>query len=209
MATNNAATGSGPLEEFLQAIGLLVLQLLKLLAVIVWWAVLFPMVSMPLGGAVAAGLLLGWSYGFALVGGFIAAMVAWRLRSPRTFQRWITGRARTRLLSWWRYRCRWTQRLTACKLTIPADDGKNFVPRLLGVVIGQSSDRVRVRMLDGQCPADWDSRTDRLAHAFGALDCQAAITGPGVIELSFRHRDSLADPIELPRPDTRFRKDAA
>ncbi|MGX1775380.1 hypothetical protein ACWIGW_24930 [Nocardia brasiliensis] len=207
MTTKTTATHTDAREQLFEALCLLVWQLLKAAAVTVWWALLFPMVSIPIGAAVAAGLFLGWVVGGLVAVGWFAGMVAWRLWSPRTFERAISARARTRFLSWWRYRSRWTRLLTACKLTTLAGDS-TFVPRLLGVQIGASTDRVRARMLHGQCPADWESRADNLAHAFGALDCQVRIAGPGLVELRFRRTDSLADPFELPLTDTGFRKDS-
>jgi hypothetical protein len=125
------------------------------------------------------------------------------------FERWITRRARARFLTWFRYRRRWAKLLQACNLTIDRDDA-TFVPRLVGVQVGDATDRLQVRMLAGQCPDDYENRTAHLAHAFGALECRATIIGPGVVELAFRHADSLAETIELPRIDGgRWTKDAA
>ncbi|QIS00940.1 hypothetical protein F5X71_00095 [Nocardia brasiliensis] len=200
MTTKTTVTDKSPAEDLMEAFGLLVWHIVKAVAVIAWWALLFPMISVPLGGAVAAGVLLGWPYGFALVGVFIAGMVAWRLRSPRTFERWITGRARTRFLAWRRYRLGWSGRLTACKLTVAHGTGL-LVPRRVSVAVGAAVDVVRVRMLQGQCPADWESRADNLAHTFGATDCRVRIAGPGLVELRFRRADALADPFELPPID--------
>ncbi|MEV0343177.1 hypothetical protein AB0H49_29575 [Nocardia sp. NPDC050713] len=168
--------------------------------VTMWWAVLFPMISIPLALAVTAGIVTGPAAGAVVVGVSAAGMVLWRRRSPETFERWISRRARHRFLSWLRYRRRWTRLMTACHLTVTTDD-RTAVPRLLDVVIGDSVDRARVRMLPGHCPADWENRTDHLAHAFGAQDCRVTITGPATVELAFRHGDSLADPIALPHID--------
>ncbi|MGX1778085.1 hypothetical protein ACWIGW_38680 [Nocardia brasiliensis] len=208
MTTKTTATHTDAREQLFEAIMLLIWQLLKGAAVIVWWMLLFPMVSVPIGAAVAAGLFLGWPVGVAVVGAWLAGMVAWRLRSPRTFERAITSRARTRFLAWWRYRVRWTGRLSACKLTVAHGTGL-LVPRRVSISIGSSTDVVRARMLDGQCPADWEHRSDNLAHTFGALDCQVRIAGPGLVELRFRRADSLADPFELPLTDNGFRKDSS
>ncbi|MEV0340567.1 hypothetical protein AB0H49_16185 [Nocardia sp. NPDC050713] len=166
-------------------------------AVTMWWAVLFPMVSVPLALAVTAGIVAGPMAAAVVVGVSAAGMVLWRRRSPETFERWVSRRARHRFLTWLRYRRRWTRLMTACHLSVTTDD-RTAALRLLGVQIGDSVDRVRVRMLPGHCPADWENRTDHLAHAFGAQECRATIAGPALVELAFRHGDSLADPIELP-----------
>lgn len=179
------------------------------IGVTAWWALLFPMISIPIGLTVAAGLFLGWLWAIVVVAVFGAGMVLWRAKHPETFERWITSRARTRFLTWFRYRRRWSLLLEACSLTITRDD-KTLVPRLLSVRIGTSVDVVRVRMLNGHCPADWTNRVEHLAHAFGALECRATIAAPAVVELAFRLDDSLAHPIDLPRIDGgRWMKDAA
>ncbi|WP_433758131.1 hypothetical protein [Nocardia sp. CA-135398] len=112
----------------------------------------------------------------------IAGVVLWRFRSPRTFRRWISSPVRARYLGWYRYRLRWTRRMIAARLTLTTD-GVTRVPRLLSVRIGDTVDRVRVRMLHGHCPADYENRTTRLAEVFGAAGCDAAIVGPGTVEI--------------------------
>ncbi|WP_067833351.1 hypothetical protein [Nocardia lijiangensis] len=180
-------------------------------AVTIWWAVLFPMISIPLALAVIAGAFLGPVAAAVVVGVFAAGMVLWRRRSPETFERWITTRAKHRFLTWLRYRRRWARLMTACHLTVTTDD-RTATPRLLAVQIGDSVDRVRVRMLPGHCPADWENRVEHLAHAFGVLECRARIVGPSTVELAFRHQDSLAKPVTLPSAQVEWlwdQKDAA
>ncbi|MGY4102715.1 hypothetical protein ACW2Q0_24620 [Nocardia sp. R16R-3T] len=113
----------------------------------------------------------------------VAGMLLWRFRSPRTFRRWIGAPLRARYLGWFRYRLRWTRRMTAARLALTTADGVTRVPRLLSVRIGDTTDRVRVRMLHGHCPADYENRTIRLAEVFGVPGCDAAIVGPGTVEI--------------------------
>ncbi|WP_228002196.1 hypothetical protein [Nocardia australiensis] len=103
----------------------------------------------------------------------------WRIISP----------VRARYLAWYRYRRRWTRLMTAARLTLTAD-GTTRVPRLLSVRIGDTADRVRVRMLDGHCPADYENRTTHLANTFGAHGCDAAVIGPGTVEIVLYQHDS-------------------
>ncbi|MBF6368909.1 hypothetical protein IU469_24785 [Nocardia puris] len=196
MTTKTTAVQRDPMDMLGLAILNTVTAILLGVLVVVRWMVLFPMFSLPLGIAVAAGTFLAWWAGVGVAGCSIAGIMLWRRRRPEMFERWVTSRARHRALTWWRYRRRWTRLLTACHLTI-SDTDRVLVPRLLSVELGTGSDRVRVRMLPGQCPADWENRVEHLAHAFGAGACQATITGPAVVELAFRHGDSLAAPIRL------------
>ncbi|WP_280315720.1 hypothetical protein [Nocardia abscessus] len=187
------------------------LALLNLLwgAVIgLWWLILFPMISIPLALVTAAWVLVGWPVGLAAAGVSVVGLLLWQRARPQMFDRWVTRRARVRFLTWHRYRRRWVKLMRACHLSIDRGD-RTFIPRLLGVEIGTSTDRVRVRMLDGHCPADFENRVTQLAHAFGALNCRATITGPGTVELAFRRTDALAETVILPRVDHWIRPKAA
>ncbi len=57
------------------------------------------------------------------------------------------------------------------------------------------TDRVQVKMVSGQCAADYATRTDNLAHGFGAQICRVRSARPGRIILEFVHRDALATPV--------------
>ncbi|WP_280256980.1 hypothetical protein [Nocardia abscessus] len=181
-------------------LGLGLLNLVWAMVIGAWWLLLFPMISIPIMLAAVAGAFWGPAAGVVVVGVSAAGIILWRQRCPETFDRWVTRRARTRFLTWHRYRRRWAKLMAACHLSIDRGD-RTFIPRLLGVEIGAATDRVRLRMLDGHCPADFENRVTHLAHAFGALDCRATITGPGTIELAFRRADSLAETVILPRVD--------
>ncbi|WP_280356393.1 hypothetical protein [Nocardia otitidiscaviarum] len=99
----------------------------------------------------------------------------------------MTARGRSRLRAWWGYRGRWRQRMRACHLTT-GEGGVTAYPVALEVRLGDITDRVVVRMLPGQCPADWENRVDVLADVFGARDCRAWLVGPSRMELVFWHR---------------------
>ncbi|MFE5288127.1 hypothetical protein ACFRAQ_24440 [Nocardia sp. NPDC056611] len=190
--------GEFDLMDFvLTALGNLLVGLLTAVFVTLWWALLFPMVSLPIGAALTAGFLLGWPAGVVVAALGFAGLGLWLALRPDSFRRWVTDRARVRFLRWFRYRRRWARMLTACKLT-EGDAGALYVPRLRTVTIGDTIDRVRVRMLPGQSPEDYHTRVVRLAHAFGARECRAIDAGPALVELVFRHGDSLAEPITLP-----------
>lgn len=101
----------------------------------------------------------------------------------------LTVRPQDWVLGWWRYGRCWTRQLTSCHLVVQAADTV-MVPARLGIDIGADIDRVLVRMLPGQCPADWYHRTLDLAAAFDADRCRAELIGPATVELRFYHADS-------------------
>ncbi|MFD8104018.1 hypothetical protein ACFV24_31215 [Nocardia fluminea] len=160
-----------------------------------WWALLFPMVSVPAGLSVAVGWWVGWPFGIGVAGMAGAGMVLWRASSPQTFERWLTGRIRSRWLTWVRYSRRWATVMAACQLTKTDHNDRVIVPALAGVRIGESLDVVRAKMLPGHSPGDWENRVEHLAHAFGTRHAQVAIVGPSLVEITFRRSDSLAEPI--------------
>ncbi|MEU7764541.1 hypothetical protein AB0B25_05410 [Nocardia sp. NPDC049190] len=196
MTTDTRTTRLDPFD----LVGLALLNTVWGIVIGLWWLILFPVISIPLALTAAAWVVLGWPFGVAAAGVSVAGIMLWQRMRPEMFERWVTQRARTRYLTWTRYRRRWAKLMTACHLCITQDD-RTFIPRLLDVRIGTAVDRVRVRMLDGHCPADFENRVSHLAHAFRALECRATITGPGTVELVFRHSDALADTIVLPRVD--------
>lgn len=200
--TYNTPTGSvattthdgGFADELMDALGRLLVLLVTGGFRLIWWAVLFPMLSLPAGLSIAAGWFYGWPVGVGLAGVAVAGMVLWRLRSPQTFERWCSGRIRSRFLAWSRYRRRWASVMDACSLTKSAG-GNIQTPRLASVQIGESLDTVRAKMLPGHSPDDWCNRADHLAHAFGTRHAKVTIAGPSLVEITFRRLDSLADPI--------------
>jgi S-DNA-T family DNA segregation ATPase FtsK/SpoIIIE len=84
-------------------------------------------------------------------------------------------------------------------------DGAEYVPRVVRVRAGRYIDRVTVRMVVGQHPADWARRLDSLAHGFGARSCQVREIPrrPGYALLLVGRRDPLANVVpalEVPEP---------
>jgi S-DNA-T family DNA segregation ATPase FtsK/SpoIIIE len=82
-------------------------------------------------------------------------------------------------------------------------DGNEWVPRVVRVEAGRFCDRVTVRMVVGQQPADWERRSDALAHAFGARSCRVEhVPGrPGYLHLRLGREDrllSIVEPLQVP-----------
>jgi DNA segregation ATPase FtsK/SpoIIIE, S-DNA-T family len=144
------------------------------------------------------------------------AMVVWRWRHRLSFEAWA-GR---RLRSWWQrwviYARRLPGWLRACGLTVLDEDrpivvtanplGRNKVrrrpkqrtdqvPRVLRVCSGASWDEVRVRLVPGQKPEDFDEKTRELASARGVARCQVRELTPNVVSIDFQRRNLLADTV--------------
>ncbi|MEU4839831.1 hypothetical protein [Nocardia testacea] len=202
--TATVTTGSQRRRDPFDLLGLTVLYsgwyLVAGIVTALHWAILFPPISVPVVLAVAAGVLVGWPSGVAVAVAFTAMLLLWRKARPEMFDRWITDRARTRFLTWWRYRRNWARLMKACRLTITTET-RTVTPKLLAVGIGQGTDRVQLRMLEGQSPADFEMRAETIAHAFKAEHCRASIIGPATVELRFRFGDALAETVVLPRVD--------
>ncbi|MFD6272385.1 hypothetical protein [Nocardia asteroides] len=160
---------------------------------VIWWAMLFPIISVPVLLSAAVGWWFGWPFGAGMVGASVAGIMLWRWKCPEMFERWLSGRIRSRWLTWFRYRRRWASVMRACSLTKSGGDTVE-VPRLVSAHIGESLDTVRAKMLPGHSPADWENRADHIAHAFGTRHAAVAIVGPALVELTFRRRDSLSEP---------------
>ncbi len=141
-------------------------------------------------------------------------LVVWRWRHRDTFEpyvgRWLRG-------WWWRwavYARRMPGWLRACHLTV-ADPGqpvtvqvtpfrrtavapkvrprRDQVPRVIGVRSGPSWDEVKVRLVPGQTPEDFDLAARALAVARGVARCQVRELAPDVVSIDYQRRDRLAD----------------
>ncbi|MEV0108637.1 hypothetical protein AB0H42_20185 [Nocardia sp. NPDC050799] len=202
--TATVTTGPQKRRDLFDLLGLAVLNtgwyLIIGAGVAVHWAILFPVISVPFLLAGISGYLFGWPVGVAEAAYAVVVIFGFRRRFPDLFARWVTDRARTRFLTWWRYRRNWTRLMKACRLTTTTETG-TATPKLLAVGIGDGTDRVQLRMLEGQSPADFEMRAETIAHAFKAEQCHASIVGPATVELRFRHGDALADTVLAPRVD--------
>jgi S-DNA-T family DNA segregation ATPase FtsK/SpoIIIE len=70
--------------------------------------------------------------------------------------------------------------------------GRILLPVLGKVTATRYTDRVLVRLVSGQCAADFADRADNLAHGFGALLCRVRTARSGAVVLEFIRRDALA-----------------
>ncbi|MFD3429276.1 cell division protein FtsK [Nocardia fluminea] len=153
---------------------------------------------MPIAGAVAAGYWWGWPVGVAVGVVAVTGWGVWAWAWPTSWQRWVSGRIRTKHRVWWSYRRRWSQ-LVAMHGLSSVLDNEVKTPYLTSVKPGPAADILEIKMLDGQRLEDWAQQADALRHAFGAIGVRIRLFKPGWIRLEVVHRDTLAEPIPLPR----------
>jgi S-DNA-T family DNA segregation ATPase FtsK/SpoIIIE len=87
-ANNSHSTES----DWDETITLIVMALAKGLAVLAWWSVLFPMISIPTIASVWVGFRYGPVFGLILAAMSGLALAAWSQLSPVTFHDWLTAR---------------------------------------------------------------------------------------------------------------------
>ena len=87
----------------------------------------------------------------------------------------------------------------------PWHQGRVILPVLGKVTATRYTDRVAVRLVSGQSPADFAKHAENLAHGFGALLCRVRTAKSGRVVLEFVRRDALAAIIPaLPIPASRI-----
>jgi DNA segregation ATPase FtsK/SpoIIIE, S-DNA-T family len=148
--------------------------------------------------AVAAVLLwlrieTGWLGVAAVAGCLLAVLVTWRVFWPSGFARWAAAPARSSWRAFW-YRRKWAAVLTIADLA-PRYRGRTILPVLVKVASTGYVDRVAVRLVSGQCAADFADRADNLAHGFKAMLCRVRTARSGAVVLEFVRRDALAVPL--------------
>jgi DNA segregation ATPase FtsK/SpoIIIE, S-DNA-T family len=120
----------------------------------------------------------------------IAVFMMWWLRWPASFIRWVQRPAPSK----WRRWCYARRRpgvMTVARLAV-SHRGRVLVPVLGKVISNGCTDLVRVRLVSGQCPADYADRAENLAHGFGVFLCRVRSARPGWITLELVRRDALA-----------------
>jgi S-DNA-T family DNA segregation ATPase FtsK/SpoIIIE len=81
------------------------------------------------------------------------------------------------------------RRASYWELLTPSREGA--CPKLERVETGPWMDRLRVRMLPGQTPEDWEGEIEAIAHALGARDGRVRVYGPGRIVAELAYGDPL------------------
>ncbi|MFY9809395.1 MAG: FtsK/SpoIIIE domain-containing protein, partial [Pseudonocardiaceae bacterium] len=152
----------------------------------------------------------------ALTAGVVAGVLtAWRLIDLASFDAWAGRHLRAWWLRWTVYAPKLPQWLHACGLSIKPDAAPMVVavnplgrsirrtrsqsqarlPQVLGVRSGASWDEVRVQLVPGQKPEDFDEAARALASARAVTRCQVRELTPNVVSIDFQRRNLLADPV--------------
>jgi DNA segregation ATPase FtsK/SpoIIIE, S-DNA-T family len=174
--------------------------------------------SLTLLGVLAWWQWWGWE-SLALTAGVVAGVLGgWRLVDLTGFDAWAGRHLRAWWLRWTVYCPKLPDWLHACGLGIKhnaapvvvalAPFGRNLrrgrsqpraqLPRVLGVRSGASWDEVRVRLVPGQKPEDFDDAARALASARGVARCRVRELSPNVVSIDFQRRNLLAGPVGCP-----------
>jgi DNA segregation ATPase FtsK/SpoIIIE, S-DNA-T family len=133
---------------------------------------------------------LGWVTLAALAAAAVVMLIAWRWCWPVSFSRWVGRPVRGKWRAWC-YRRRWAG-VMAISEVAPWHQGRVILPVLGKVSATRYTDRVHVRLVSGQSPADVARHADARAHGFGALLCRVRSAKSGRVVLEFVRRDALA-----------------
>ncbi|MBB4934327.1 S-DNA-T family DNA segregation ATPase FtsK/SpoIIIE [Lipingzhangella halophila] len=161
----------------------------------------FPVAVSTLVGPVVTVHYLGWlglALGVALSG---AGLGVWWWRWPLSFRSLVVLRALAAWRWFWVYRRHWQPVLVVAGLAESYQE-RQYLPQIRRVTCSEWADRVRVRLVAGTAPADFENRVVELAHGFAAPSCRVSGLGPRDVVLEFPRHDLLAEPLDaLAVPD--------
>src|SRR4029077_10104964 len=106
----------------------------------------------------------GWAGGGGRAGVAVTGLAGLRVLQPAWFARFVSVPVRD-WLRWWFYRRRRKSAMTLAGLA-PDYRGQPMLPVLGKVHRTGAVDLVRVGLVTGQAPADFEARAENLAHAF-------------------------------------------
>ncbi|EFG79811.1 hypothetical protein HMPREF0591_0272, partial [Mycobacterium parascrofulaceum ATCC BAA-614] len=163
-------------------IGELIWAVVKAAGQLLWWAVLFPVLSIPVIVSVWVAIAHGPRASLLSAALAVAAYIGWAVVEPSSFTAWVTDPVRQRWLSWWRYHRNWESVCTLHGLSARLGD-RTLVPALRSVRIGHHADVLILRVVAGQSIADWHKRGDALAAAWRAERLTIRATTPGELRI--------------------------
>ncbi|MGF7238233.1 MAG: FtsK/SpoIIIE domain-containing protein [Frankia sp.] len=123
--------------------------------------------------------------------------VVWRFGHRRSFG-WVARRARGRVRLALIYRPRWRNAMIESELAIrrPKTWGERItyneiLPRIRAIRSDRVVDRLRIELLYGQTPEQWEEQAEALRHVFRARRCQVRQETSRFIWLDLYFRESL------------------
>ena len=167
-----------------------IVQLIRAIYAVLRFLARHPVLDLEAAVLVLAWRLAGWPGPVIVVASVTVLLACWRVSWPTSFARFVGSPARGKWRRW-HYQRRWLAVLTIARL-VPVFRGQVLVPVLGKVRSTRYTDRVPVRLVSGQAPADFANRAENLANGFGALLCRVRSSRPGFLVLEFVRRDALA-----------------
>lgn len=139
----------------------------------------------------------GYLVPLLVAAGAAVLLVVWWWVHPASFGRFAAPQPRTEYRRFSVYACHWRTVMRLSELT-KDKRGREYRPKLGRVRSHGWRDTVRVKMIKGQAPEQWEAHASGLAHSFRAKSCRVRVRKPGRLELDLIHRDPLAEPIPAP-----------
>ena len=200
MADSTRSRGGNKSESATDAlVETMLVGVAKLIGLLAWWAVRFPLVSTPIAVALAATALSGWRFGVVVIVVCAIGYGLWCHLDGESFHRLVSDPLGESWMAWWRYKRSWEHVSTLHGLTARLGE-RTLIPLLQSVTIGATVDVLVVRIVTGQCVADWQKHSDALAEAWRAQWVTIRSVTPGDIRITVHHSDALVGPMRLPRP---------
>ncbi len=172
---------------------IMVVQLIRLIWRVLWFALTHPLLDAVATLVVVTWMGLGWPGVAGMALATVAGLAGLRVIHPEWFARFVAVPVRD-WWRWWFYWRRWKAAMTLAGLA-PDYRGQPMLPVLDRVHRAGAVDLVRVGLVTGQAPADFEGKSENLAHAFGARLCRVRDLAPGVLVLELVRADTLADSI--------------
>ncbi|HEV7976366.1 MAG TPA: FtsK/SpoIIIE domain-containing protein [Amycolatopsis sp.] len=181
--------------------------------------------SLTIVAVVAWCAVLGWLSLAVTLASVSLVLGVWWWRSRVTFDHWCGRVLRSVWARWAVYGRKLPKWLHACGLSVAdgalpvtvtvnlfgrrsvarstgGDSSGVEIPKLLGVRSGPSWDEVRVQLVAGQKPEDFDEAARALASARKVSRCQIRELSPNVVSIDYQRRDLLSKVVSsLPVPD--------
>ncbi|GLB83129.1 FtsK/SpoIIIE domain-containing protein [Mycobacterium kiyosense] len=191
--TNNTQSNN---DEWIED---LIVSLFKAVGYLLWWAILFPTISIPIIACIAVAITHGVRPGLITAIVVSVGYMAWAWLDNRSFHAWVTEPVRRRWLTWWRYTRNWDSVCSLHGLTAKLGE-RTLTPTLQSVQICAQTDVLRLRIVTGQSVQDWYRQAEALAAAWRAERITITATAPGELRIALMRGDVLAEPIPLPMP---------